>query len=428
MISRRFAGPADKPAEHLIHQTPDAFYVQRSVVKINSSNTGTRVLDWTLGTFQGGPSLLPTVWERATHVFEVDPLMEHIRAKFPARPRAQSVSDTPSRTSRDILNLFPVEVLVLDHSRDHNVAAAFQVLPIWYSWLEACKRENWPELILQVWQQWATGSDRGPLDALQRKFLSRMGYESRYELLDTVDYGSPVTQSRLVILSYRLQDCSNGVAPAKNKFADWYLQPPDNLPPRPMSNCLRPFGAGKVASSPTDDTDPKDVPNSTTDPMPSCAGSWIQTPTGFRRLFADELAKGLGVPTRWSPQTQRVKSVSLNALLGTHAWEAIGNSLVPLLVGSTGPNRLSLPAAGERENRGSCPLGLTSAPSSLQNSSVLVPDPMVLPNRLNLPAEEQGTCGSCPPFLAAGSSSPHEVSVLVPDPMVLPNRLSLPAG
>ena len=170
--------------------------------------------------------------------------MEHIRAKFPSRPQAQSVSDTPCRTSRDILNLFPVEVLVLDHSRDHNVAAAFQVLPIWYSWLEACKRENRPELVLQVWQQWATGSDRGPLDALQRKFLSRMGYESRYELLDTVDYGSPVTQSRLVILSYRLQD-SNGLASAKNKFADWYLQPPDNLPPRPMSNCLRPFGAVK---------------------------------------------------------------------------------------------------------------------------------------------------------------------------------------
>ena len=396
-------------ADNIIHQTSDAFYVQRRVVKIEPSDRGTGALDWTFGTFQGGPVLLPLVWERAVHVFEVDPLMDHLRIKFPSRPQARCWSDTPSRTPRDILNLYPVDVLVLDHSRDYNVAATVQGPPIWYSWLEACDLTRRPGLLIHVWQQWATGSDRGPLDALQRKFLSRMGYESRYELLDTVNYGSPVTQTRLIILSYRLQGDGTGMTLNKNKVAEWFLQPPDSLPPRPMSNCLRPFGAGKVVPSPTGGADPMDIPNSITDPMPSCAGSWIRTPTGFRRLFADELAKGLGVPSLWAPQTHRLTSVSFNALLGTHAWEAIGNSLVALLESSTQASKIAA--------QPSVPL---SSPDS-----VLASDPPVLLNRLSSTRQDRGNGAPVPPALGFCGACPG-LSCAPPIDSVIANRGSLP--
>ena len=41
------------------------------------------------------------------------------------------------------------------------------------------------------------------------------------------------------------------------------------------------------------------VPMSTTDPMPSRCGQRIRTPEGVRKLFTDELARGLGLPRSW---------------------------------------------------------------------------------------------------------------------------------
>jgi hypothetical protein len=67
---------------------------------------------------------------------------------------------------------------------------------------------------------------------------------------------------------------------------------------RPMSNCLRPTGIPWTAyrSSPTS---LGAVPRSDVDAMPARPGSFIVTLQGTRRLFNDELAKGLGTPKVW---------------------------------------------------------------------------------------------------------------------------------
>jgi hypothetical protein len=307
----------------LLHTTSDAVYMQKLVhVPTTSTVNGQR---WTVGTFQGGPTLLPSVWEKATHRFEVEPHLAHIIAKFPTRPRAQDWSDTPARTPHDILVRFPVEALIVDHSRDYNTVATVNNRPVWYDWLTTSPRDGRPTTLVQVWPEWAAGSDGGPLGASHRKFIERMGYDTHYALLDTVLYGSPVQQTRLVIVNFKTA--------SSRRPAPWALDLPNALPPRPMSNCLRPFGAGKaVKTLPTDATTSavhQHIPNSSRDPMPNAPGAWIETPAGFRRLHADELAKGLGVPSKWwPPETRHLTSHTLSTLLGSHGWEALGNSLL----------------------------------------------------------------------------------------------------
>lgn len=277
---------------------------------------------WSVGIYQGGASLLPLVWEHATVRFEVDSQLDHLKTRLPLRPRARDWSDVPERTSRHILDHFPVDALVLDHSRDYNIASTMKAGPVWHQWMTTCDQAVLPRIVVQVWQSWASGSEQGPLGATQRKLLQRLGYDSQYALMDTVQYGSPVQQERLLIVSYLLRryPTVHGI---------WDLPQPDNLPPRPMSNCLRPFGVGPTTANLMDKTLPA-PPNSIYDPMPNRAGALIRTPAGYRRLFSDELAKGLGVPSRWNPD-RRLFSPTFDVLPGTHVWETLGVSLATFL-------------------------------------------------------------------------------------------------
>ena len=134
---------------------------------------------------------------------------------------------------------------------------------------------------------------------------------------------------QLIIMSFRVPNHSN----ARTVDVQWTV-PLDDLPPRPMSNCLRPCGAGPTHLT-MDKVDIPSIlctriPDSITDPMPSCIGHWIHTFKGYRRLFSDELAKGLGIPKGWmksNPATLTLKSPVLNITAGVHLWEVLGRSL-----------------------------------------------------------------------------------------------------
>ena len=284
---------------------------------------------WTVGLYQGGASLLPLVWEQATIRFSVDPDHAHLASKFPQRPPALDWNDTPLRSPLSILQTFPVDVLILDHSQDYSVARTVKGGPVWYKWLGVSEHLSClPRVVVQVWQTWASGSEQGPLGATQRKFMHRLGYETRYAILDAVEYGSPVQQSRLIVFGY-LRGCYPALI-----GEPWMLPVSDGLPPRPMSNCLRPFGAGPTVKAPTDGELPiSTVPKSVSDLMPSRAGAWIQVPSGgYRRLFANELAKGLGVPQKWNSADKKyLSSHTFDHLPGSHVWETLGVSLESFL-------------------------------------------------------------------------------------------------
>jgi hypothetical protein len=52
-------------------------------------------------------------------------------------------------------------------------------------------------------------------------------------------------------------------------------------------------------------------------PPPTRCPEWIQTTTGYRRIFTDELAKGLGVPSTWFLEEGQcgLKAATLTTLL-----------------------------------------------------------------------------------------------------------------
>jgi hypothetical protein len=76
-------------------------------------------------------------------------------------------------------------------------------------------------------------------------------------------------------------------------------------------------------------TNKNDVPDAAMDLMPSKCGAWIPTTAGYRRLYADELAKGLGVPSTWLEEGRcGLKARHLNNLDGIHLWEAVGLSAI----------------------------------------------------------------------------------------------------
>jgi hypothetical protein len=58
--------------------------------------------------------------------------------------------------------------------------------------------------------------------------------------------------------------------------------------------------------------------------MPSSVDAWIQTPTGLRRLLAEELAKGLGLPSDWTRPDVSLPASHLNHLVIILIWEALG--------------------------------------------------------------------------------------------------------
>ena len=288
--------PGTVPSSPRVQHMADASLVERLAPAFDSLDHTS--LDWRLGIYQGGATLVPLVWPRTVLVFAIEPDLAHLNQKFPKRPCPQAWTSTPAKAPKTLLTQFPVDTLILDHSRDYNAAAVFQSPgPPWHTWVDCCPIDCRPSILIQVWPESAVGSELGPLGVCARKFLQQRDYESHYSLVDSTEYGSHVRQVRLVIISFSLSTHS---AAARR----WSISPSDGLPPRPMSNCLRPYGAGKHVATPKEDCDPSRTPKSVQDPMPCRIGSWIETPQGFRRLYADELAKGLGVPTWRAKQVE----------------------------------------------------------------------------------------------------------------------------
>jgi hypothetical protein len=219
---------------------------------------------------------------------------------------------------------YPVDLFVADHSRD-SVDASI-VIP-WWQWLDKCAESECPTIVLQIWRPDSPLPANGPTAKESRKRFYHWGYQMRFVHVSNLACGGGVCQDRLLVYSFLLTQVPGQVVAA------WTFEFPPNLPVRPMCNNLQPYGAGRYEiAAPTYLDASMVIPSSFSDPTPACSGSWIQTEKGFRRLFPDELGKGLGIPSSWwGSRSHRVSPSLVNSLVSAHIWEVVGKSLLDVL-------------------------------------------------------------------------------------------------
>jgi hypothetical protein len=267
----------------------------------------------TYGTFQGGAHLIPAAWTRASHRFEVDDSLSKTKRSVPNRPKASDFSGSLDNAPSNVLAKWPVDVFVADHSR----ASTDNGTPLWYDWLHDVPKLDRPQVVVQVWPSYFINQEKGPMAPQRRKSLERLGYAVSFHFMKGLDYGGTVDQDRLVVMCI-----SSGTASEGERVT---LPKHETATPRPMANCLRPFGAGSHRETKPQLPNHVVVRNSVTDPMPPNAKSWIQTPKGFRRLHADELAKGLGMPSSWRcANPDQFQADTVDRMTAVHLWEVIG--------------------------------------------------------------------------------------------------------
>ena len=285
---------------------------------------------FTYGVISRGPSLLKLCWSGQLPVFTVGS-QASTSLKDPSSEATTCYAH--GRVPLSILGTKPVDVLVIDHSHevfDRSRPRDPQApLPVWFRWLERCPSNKRPRIVVQSWNTSHFWDDTGPAAKSARKAWDRLGYTTRFRVYSGKDHGSPVDQSRLMIISYaRIGSSGQG---SFSSVTDAWEPTVTPMGPRAMSNCLRPTGAGPHRDDLPDHMSNSVPPLSTRDPMPSKSGRWIQTPLGYRRLHADELAKGLGVPKAWIAEDGRVARTDVDHLTSLHLWEGLSESIRPLL-------------------------------------------------------------------------------------------------
>ena len=221
----------------------------------------------------------------------------------------------------------PVDLLVVDLGKaSPSRPGPSHRTDFWLSLQTTTDVANRPRVVLESWPSDAVGWVRSPTSKSRRTAWSNLGYISRYRVIDSLDHGGAINQSRLVVARVR-QDLDSGWI--------WPL-PLRGSTDRPMGNLLTPWGLlprhVKRTKAPTGS---HRLPDSLTDPMPNQVGTFISTPHGTRRLQADELAKGLGC-TSQDVQNLPASAASLRHTTSVFIWEALADTIAGV---STNPTK-----------------------------------------------------------------------------------------
>jgi hypothetical protein len=187
--------------------------------------------------YQEGVSLLQEAWWGAEIVFEVDINIKSLSARFTHHPHATELSCTPAKAPTTLFDCHHVEMFATDHSGDKTTQYN---APQWHAWLKSCDKSHLPRIIVQLWQAQAAVEDLGPVSKLHRKPLERLGYTTRFQFLDGSKCGGAISQTRLAAISF--------LTPGYSEDKSLSLANPLDLDPRPMANCLRPFGEGPLST------------------------------------------------------------------------------------------------------------------------------------------------------------------------------------
>jgi hypothetical protein len=234
----------------------------------------TFIPDLRVGSFQAGLGLWQLALPKAHHVFEIEDDLSRLNKGWPRRP-APLVSHTFVRTPVSILADNPVDLLVSAFSRSDVSKSLESRLWDFLDATPVCLR---PILTLEILDVAQLIDSCGPMTKRVRKNMKRLGYSVRGQVLSNLDCGGAVTQDKMIVFAFNTNKVPESYA------SEWKLTPPPMLPPRPMTNCLRPFGAGSTETAPpghATDQASIHIPDNRTAPMPLRAGDWIHVPTGY---------------------------------------------------------------------------------------------------------------------------------------------------
>ena len=262
----------------------------------------------TLGTIRCGIETMRHAWPNLEHKFSVDGFSS----------TADGFPPCGSRIPSSFLQDHPVDLLVVDLGQaSPSKAGSSHKTDFWLALQTTTDVANRPRVVLESWPSEAVGWIRSPTSKNRRTAWSNLGHISRYRVIDSLDHGGAINQSRLIIARVRRDLDSGWVWPVPLRGSS----------DRPMGNLLTPWGLlprhVKRAKAPIGS---HRYPDSLTDPMPNQVGAFISTPHGTRRLQADELAKGLGCTS------QDVRNLPASAGILRHTtsvfiWEALADTI-----------------------------------------------------------------------------------------------------
>lgn len=276
-------------------------------------------------------SLFRKVWESEHHVFAAEG-----GHRMPTSGQVQDLGH-PDRAPRNVLNRFPVEVLVIDEGTQHTGRSD----RYWTRWIETCEAATLPNYIFVAAPAQELVLEEGLQSKGWRRRFERWGYESHFWFLRNHEHGGAVRQDRC-ILALRRNDPK--VAP---------LQNPEVIEteggPRSARNLLSPVGIPRTAwcteewkpataypewlrdaAAPcllAGETIKRRLPVFSPDGcLPDSVGTLIETEKGVRRLQAEELSRAKGVPTEWIQQ-ELLTVRAINQLTDLHIWSAVASSM-----------------------------------------------------------------------------------------------------
>jgi hypothetical protein len=145
-----------------------------------------------MGSCQLGYNLPLVAWPGAVHCFEIDDYAPKI-LKCSGRPSVTGFSGSISHTPPDILLKCPVDLFVVDHTRD---LCKDHPTDRWIPWVQTCSLSARPPILVQLWHPDSLLQADGPMSKPARKRLSHLGYTSRCELLSNLRCGGVVDQQR----------------------------------------------------------------------------------------------------------------------------------------------------------------------------------------------------------------------------------------
>jgi hypothetical protein len=276
-----------------------------------------------MGLFGVGKDLAHTVWPEQEFRFSSQQKPLETTEKTAAKELGP-----PNRVPPTILTQYPVNCLLIDACE----------IKVWSPWISSTTFLKRPEVILFFTDVKHLENESEAASKKYRKLMERMGYSIRFWLMEACAFGAAVAQLRLGVM-YTKQETSGGDYGPKQPI-------PNQLPARPMSNLLLPFGVPMAAWT-------KMVPNSLGagrtclpcishlkfgrapiyDPqglMPDTLDSWVQVEKGFRHLQVEELAKAKGVPKDWTPASRKKRGAwrtVISRLAVVHLWTATMDSL-----------------------------------------------------------------------------------------------------
>jgi hypothetical protein len=188
---------------------------------------------------------MATAWETMDFAWEVDSHRSLMRQYAPNRPTPKGW-DTVARTPANLLNRYPVDVLVIEQSEVSNRIRSTE--PDWFRWFKHTPSKNLPRVVLELCSPAALvcmphhgGRDKG-----LRKRMLALGYCQRCALVSNTDEGGAVASDRLVTSYTLIRSLPTSDPEVYDPFTE-ALTFGTTGPPRAMSNLLRPCNVPRTA-------------------------------------------------------------------------------------------------------------------------------------------------------------------------------------